>query len=96
MLDWVGFSLHVAEDQNEKVITSGWSPDGAIQAGEAESSRPRLSHSLRDGLCASVSMRVALVERGCRAIPHLDADTGLDLGRTRKGESVHDSLAHDR
>lgn len=35
-------------------------------------------------------------ESGCRAIPHLDADTGLDLRGTCKGESVHDSLAHDQ
>lgn len=41
-------------------------------------------------------MRVVLVGSGCRAIPHLDADTGLDLGRTGKGKGVHDSLAHDR
>ena len=48
---------------------------------------------------ASIRMlvgRLRLEESGCRAIPHLDADTGLDLGRTRKGKSVHDSLAHDR
>jgi hypothetical protein len=35
-------------------------------------------------------------ESGCRAIPHLDADTGLDLRGTCKCESVHDSLAHDQ
>lgn len=77
-------------------ITSDWSPGDAIRVDGVESSRPGLSRSPQDGLCAGVSMQVALIESGCRAIPHLDADTGLDLGRTRKGKSVHDSLAHDR
>ena len=45
------------------VTTSGWSPDGVVRAGEAKSSRPGLSHSLRDGLYASVSMRVGFWSR---------------------------------
>lgn len=36
------------------------------------------------------------VESGCKAIPHLDADTGLDLRGTRKGEGIHGGLAYGR
>lgn len=35
---------------------------------------------------------LAYMESGCKAIPHLDADTRLDLGRTREGESVHHGI----
>lgn len=32
---------------------------------------------------------LAVVESSCIAIPHLDADTGLDLRGTGKGEGIH-------
>jgi hypothetical protein len=39
---------------------------------------------------------IAFVESSRKAIPHLDADTGLDLRGTRKGEGVHGGLACGR
>jgi hypothetical protein len=56
MSDWAGFSLCViCAKSSSRRYTSDLSLDGAVQADVAESSRPELSRSPRDGLYKSVS-----------------------------------------